>query len=419
MQAKIEKIVYPGLSLTRLDNKVVFTDQGLPEELVDLTITQEAKNYSSAKTNQIIQASKYRIIPRCKHYKICSPYQEIDYQYQLQLKRQQILEILKTDIAISVRASKNIWGYRNKIELNILWDKGQAYCAYNKLQSSDSFEIIDTCFLLPESINQTIQQILAIISANKLHCIEKISLRQSRAETILIMLKINQVKDIVKTSTPFYPLSQQSNITGIICSYKEKNQTKSLLLWGKNYLQEKINLCQWQLSSDCFFQINIDLLEIMLAEIQSFIPQDKKITLADLYCGIGTFGIYFASNSRQVIFVESEEENLNFLNKNIKNNKLDNALIYPGLSQNCIDKVLANKLDMLIIDPPRKGIDPYTCQQLIKHPVANLIYISCNPTTLARDLNLLKSAYKIKTLALYDFFPHTPHIETMLTLEKN
>ncbi|MFA5271198.1 MAG: hypothetical protein WC412_02520, partial [Candidatus Omnitrophota bacterium] len=157
MQLKIEKIVYPGKSMAFYNGKIVFTDEGLPGELVEIKPLKEKKNYIEAETVKIITPSGKRITPRCSHYKICSAYQYIDYNEQISIKEEQIKEMFKRGLAkelnnFKLTPSPEIWEYRNKLRLHVLWDK-TAYLAYHYPQTHNKFIRIDVCSLASREIN--------------------------------------------------------------------------------------------------------------------------------------------------------------------------------------------------------------------------------------------------------------------------
>jgi 23S rRNA (uracil1939-C5)-methyltransferase len=140
--------------------------------------------------------------------------------------------------------------------------------------------------------------------------------------------------------------------------------------------------------------------------------------LADLYCGVGTFGLASAGSVKEVLGIESEAANIAFLRQNIALNKAANFKIFEGSAEEWAPTVLVGQIDAVIFDPPRKGLGPEIVKSLLASPASRVFYLSCNPTTLARDLKTLSAAYALKVIRGYDFFPHTPHIETLAVLER-
>ena len=184
------------------------------------------------------------------------------------------------------------------------------------------------------------------------------------------------------------------------------------------YIEETVLGKTFRIGPDSFFQINVPMLEIALKEMQKSIRPDKKEIIADLYCGIGTFGIALSQFAKEIIGIESNPGNISFLKSNLKLNKIENFKLYEGTCEKLFPSTLISGIGTLILDPPRKGLDNMLCQNILLSSIKKIIYLSCNPVTLSRDLKILSHSYTIKTLFLFDFFPHTPHIETLAILEK-
>lgn len=423
MQIKIKKIVYPGKSLSQIEGKIIFTDEGLPGESVEVEPVKEKNNFIEAKTVNIISPSAHRIKPRCSHYKICAPYQYMDYDTQIKIKQAQLKEDffahqLKTDLpGLIFRPAPNIWNYRNKISFNIIWENNIPYLAYNLPDSATQFEKIEECFLVPGRINLLLKHMLGLIKDANMEFINKVVIKESSdKKNILLTLYGNQRKELKDFSDSCEKLTTHFPISGII--YICKNQNTSLTLSGNYFIKEFIGKTQFLIGAESFFQTNIEMLKILLEDMTKSILLDKNKIIADLYCGVGTFGILLAKKVSKVIGVESSKENISFLKKNIELNNITNFHIRKGDCRKLIDSVLKTSPDVLIFNPPRKGLDKTICDHILMKPPRAIAYISCNPATLTRDLKILLSVYKLKKIFAYDFFPQTPHMETLVILEK-
>ncbi|MFH1503894.1 MAG: methyltransferase [Candidatus Omnitrophota bacterium] len=421
MNITIEKVVYPGKSLARIEGKVVFTDQGLPGETVEAAVIKETRGYIKAKTVKVIAASAYHQEPRCKHYRVCSPYQYIDYTQQIEIKKQQLEEIIlrRFDLEPSLlhfRPSPRIWGYRNKIKVKIIRPSGLPQLAYNLPEIDDEFVPVDQCFLSPELTNSFMNEFIKKLSEKDFIAINQSVIKENKSNKLLICFYYDGALDIGEFSLAFKSLFKQFEPEGVtLIDNESRLQT---VIYGDNFIQETINDKQFFISSDSFFQINIDALKLLIKDLEDNLTLNKDTVLADLYCGVGTFGILLAEQVKQVIGVEIEQENFLFLEKNIKANNLKNFEQRFCDCNDTLKELLAKNIDIVIIDPPRKGASAQVCAKLVKSAVNTFVYISCDPATLARDLKILLSAYKIKNVYAYDFFPQTPHIETMIILEK-
>ena len=386
MKITIEKIIYPGKSMGINKDKTILTDEGIPGEIIEVKPVREKKNYIEAKTVKIITPSSARITPRCSHYQACGPYQYIDYKTQLAIKESQLKEMFP-DISISVIPSTEIWGYRNKIKLSIIWKDKKASLAYHIPESRDKFIQIDSCNLVSKNINNLLASFLKTINKENLSSIKEIEVRESYATKKLILTIYPPVKI-------------------------EKNQSSP-------YIEEAISGKTFRIGPESFFQINVPMLELVIEKMKKSIILDKKEILADLYCGIGTFGIALSQFAEKVIGIESEPANISFLKSNLKLNNIENFRLYEGSCEKLFPAMLNSDIATLIVDPPRKGLENMLCQNILLSSIKKILYLSCNPSTLSRDLKILSRSYVLKILYLFDFFPQTPHIETLAILEKN
>jgi len=394
MEITIEKIIYPGRSITTIQGKTILTDEGIPGEIVEVKLIEEKKNYIEAKTIKIVAPSPHRTMPHCSHYQACSLYQYIDYKTQVAIKKSQLKEIFP-NTPILVITSPQIWGYRNKIKLTIIWENRKASLAYHVSESRDKFIQIDSCSLVSENINKFLSSFIEIVNKENLNFIKEIEVRESYTTKELMFA----MQPCEKPENDLHVLFSKFNI---------KN----------TYIEETVLRKIFRIGPESFFQINVPMLEIALKEIQKSTRLDKKEIIADLYCGIGTFGIALSQFAKEVIGIESNPSNISFLKSNLKLNKIENFKLYEGACEKLFPSMLISGIGTLIVDPPRKGLDNMLCQNILLSSIKKIIYLSCNPITLSRDLKILNRSYIIKTLFLLDFFPHTPHIETLVILEK-
>jgi len=424
MQILIEKIVYPGKSLSTVGGKVVFTDEGLPGELVEIIPIKEKKNYIQAKTIKILKKSAHRVESCCPHYKACSPYQYIDYPFQVEIKKSQLQEIFRHDLKIElanieITPSTKIWGYRNKVHLHLIREKDGLHLAYHQTGMREEFAKIKECFLISEKMNALLASLLRIIEEKKLDGIEEVAVKESVSSgEMLLILYLNPQNEIGNITSSLARLKEKFPIKGLVGLIRTKKAMKETILEGKNFIEEKAADLVFRIGPQSFFQINTDLLEEVIKDMKKIIPLGGKERIADLYCGLGTFGITLASKVQEVFGVESSPENIVFLKKNLALNRIGNFTACEGTSEEWIDWILNKKIDVLIVDPPRRGMSSAILKAILKKPVPLIIYISCNPSTLVRDLKQMFPAYSLKDIHIYDFFPHTPHLETCSILQR-
>jgi 23S rRNA (uracil-5-)-methyltransferase RumA len=424
MQVTIEKIVYPGKSLAVFQGKVCLTDEGLPGEIVDIRPVKEKKNYIEARTIGIIKASEERMASRCPHYKACSSYQVLPYPRQIEIKKAQVLEILSSQLdlagaTLETVSSPRIWHYRNKVRLHILREGAKAELAYNAPGKQDEFVKIQECFLISEPIGRLLADLKKILDERAMPFLEEVEVRESRARGELLLNVFWKTRPKTDEIDPLITgLTSGHRLAGIVCLYRTKTGYQETSAWGKNYIEEEIERTRFHIGAQSFFQVNVDLLPRVTRDIMDMAEFGAEDCIADFYCGLGTFGIALAPNVKRVYGIESGAQNIEFLKRNLALNQVRNFTICEGPGEEWISWVLDRKMDAVLFDPPRKGLGPAILQGLRQRPAPKLIYLSCNPTTLARDLKELETDYKVKALKIYDFFPHTPHIETLAILEK-
>jgi len=423
MQITVDKIIYTGKSLGKINGKVVLADEGLPGEIIEAAPIKEKRNYIAAKTERIIKPSPERIKPRCEHYKACSPYQYIDYETQIMVKERQVKEFLIKSLKmepdnIVMRRANSIWNYRNKTHLHVVWESDRPSFAYHLPDSGGTFVKITDCFLLSEKINELLNPLINIIGENKLRFIEELSVRENSKKNQMLIVLYGSIKaDLGELNKHLNKLKNNFPIAGLLYSNKKTN--KEYILDGEDYMEDYAGGMVFRVGATSFFQVNTGMLEQLIRDLKESMEISKKGAIADFYSGVGLFGITLSSLASKIIAVESSGENVFFLKENAKLNNVSNLTVYEGGCEKFAPHIFKETVDALILDPPRKGAGEKLCSNILKNKPRLIFYISCNPSTLVRDLKILMPFYKLKKNFIYDFFPQTTHIETLSVLEKN
>jgi 23S rRNA (uracil-5-)-methyltransferase RumA len=424
MRIEIQKIVYPGRHLGLAEGKVVFTDRGLPGEAVEVELYKDRKNYAEARTVRILEPSPSRVEPRCGHFLACSPYQDMDYALELEVKRGQVAEIMSRELKrpfenLNMTPSPEVWGYRNKIRLRVLREEGAVRFVYNEPGEQASFVTVDRCHLVPDRVNDILARILAIIEGGPFRAVTGVEVKTSRSNgQSLVICDLESGAEAEKLGEALAGIKKEFALAGAIASVYDGKQHRDERLFGRDFIEDHIRGLTFRIGARSFFQTNIGILENVFDDMAAAVALQSEATVADLYSGLGTFGIFLAKKAREVFGVESEPENIAFLKKNLALNRVGNFAVCQGTTEEWLPEILERGPGVIILDPPRRGVDPRIVRGLVDDPVPLLLYLSCNPTTLARDLKGLLAAFEIKDLRVYDFFPHTPHIETLAVLEQ-
>jgi 23S rRNA (uracil1939-C5)-methyltransferase len=419
---KIDKIVYPGRSLALDQGKVVFTDRGLPGETVEVEILKDRKSFAEGRTLRVVDKSAARVEPRCGHYLACSPYQDMEYGAQLEVKKGQVEEIFGRELkmrfdALTMTPSPEIWGYRNRIRLRVLWKDGKARAYYHEPGEETAFLPVARCFLVSERVNDLLEELVRFLSGEEWEAVSGIEIRESRSRgRLLAVFHLESASRIEEMAGKLSGLHLRFPLSGIVGLVRDGNVVREETLGGVARIEESVGGIAYRIGARSFFQVNVGILEKVFDDMKEAVRGFPGTDIADLYCGVGTFGLLLAKEAREVFGVEPDQANISFLKRNMSLNKAGNFTVCEGTSEEWLPSLLEREIGVVILDPPRRGVDPGMLRELAARPVPLVLYLSCNPTTLARDLKILLPAYEIKDLRIYDFFPHTPHIETLAVL---
>ena len=390
IKLKLGNIGANGDTVATIDSETISVFGGIPGEVVLAEITEQTKTKRKRKktfatVKQIVNSSRYRIKTPCNFYGFCTGcnWQHINYEYQLYLKQKLLHdELLKYFNKVKIKniiRSENQFHYRNHGRFTIRRNGQIGFT--NKV--TKKFVGIDKCLIMNNKVNNHIQKLESEVGETT-----QMSIRVGvNTDSFLIQPKLNNSK--IKTNT------------------------------GQKYYYEEIKNQKFQISSPSFFQVNSDQISKMTEIILSLIDGIDKNLLVDAYAGVGTFGIMLNKKFKKIVGIEQSYSAVIDAKSNIKN--LDNYEMIIGNSEEIISAIKP-KIDLLILDPSRKGCDEKLIQNLILEPVKNIIYISCDPKTLARDLSMLTQncIYEIKSINPIDLFPNTHHVESisLLTLKK-
>ena len=387
---KIEKISYDGIGY--IDGKVAFVSNALPNEIVNAKIIKENKNYYECETQEIIEKSKNRIKPACPYFNECGgcSYMHVTHEDEVEYKVNALKEILKRnaviDANVSTIISNNELGYRNKLSLKV---ENYEFGFYK--EESHEFIKIDECPLASLAIRNIfkLKEYLKFKEGN-------ILIRSNFNDEIII--KINSESSV---DLNIEKLKEHIKLVGIIINQK--------VLYGEDFFIEQVHNYFYKVNINSFFQINLNILD----KVINLLRKKEYNTVADLYCGVGTLGIPL--KKQKLYGIEIVKEAVIDAIYNAKINKQDNKYLLG--SAEAINKINA-KIDTIIIDPPRAGLNKKTLDFLINYQSDNLIYMSCNPMTLAKNLKSLSTVYNIEEVFYLDMFPRTKHIECVSVLSR-
>jgi 23S rRNA (uracil1939-C5)-methyltransferase len=247
-----------------------------------------------------------------------------------------------------------------------------------------------------------------------------LEIRESRARArSLVVFHLETAARIEEMAAKLAGLHHRFPLSGLVGLVSDGKRVHEETMGGVSRIEEAIGGIVYRIGARSFFQVNIGILEKVFADMKRAMSELADPVVIDLYTGLGTFGIFLAKGgAREVFGVEPDPANLRYLKKNIEFNKAGNFAVCEGTSEHWLPSLLERDVGAVVLDPPRRGADAGLLADLAASEVPLVLYLSCNPTTLARDLKILLTSYEIRDLRVYDFFPHTPHIETLAVLKR-
>lgn len=456
---KIDTYAAEGKSIAKLDDgKVLFVPNAIPGDVVNVRVVKNKKSYAEGKVMQLVAPSPNRVPHFCSHFGVCGgcKWQMLPYELQLQYKQQQVTDQLQRIGHIALPDIQPIAGsqkqqyYRNKLEFTFSAHK---YRTYEELDAAgdeqlpqeqalgfhapglfDKVVAVDQCYLQNEPTNKLLQVLRSYTTEHNLtyydhraHTgwLRNVVIRVATTGQVLVNLIIQ--KDIVAQRNAILDHILQ-NVPGITSLHYTINSKLNdsihdldiQLYAGTGYIEERLGDYTFIISPKSFFQTNTQQAEVLYSITKDFAGLTGTETLYDLYCGTGSIGIFCAADVKKLIGIEVVADAIADAKKNASRNNLDHCLFFAGdVAQVCTDDFFAThgRPDVIITDPPRAGMHEQLIQQLLKMRAPKIVYVSCNPATQARDLQLLCEDYVVTRIQPVDMFPHTHHIENVVLLE--
>jgi len=444
VQLEIGKITNMGAGIAKHDGFVIFVNNVCPQDIVKAKITKVNKNYANAELVEIIQASPYRTEPFCPMQKVCGScqIQYIDYDYQLKIKKQITEDAIKSICGLDIPIKDTVpspqnKNYRHKIQYPIAQTKNskRILAGYYKPKSHEIVNI-KYCPIQPEICDKIIEfirdnaQKYAISGYNEQYHsgeLRHVVIRNSASNSDnLVVLVINDQKisnNVIKFANALYEVFDE--ISGVCVNFNPRKTNvilgeKSKCLLGRDFIEEKISDKTFRIGANTFFQINPKSAENIFKYVKNYIKERfEKPVILDAYAGISSFGICVSDVCQTVVSVEENQESCELakivaLQNEINNIEINNMDAGKFFAQE------KRKFDAIILDPPRKGCTAQSLDEAFRLTKSDIIYVSCNPATLARDLKyLIKKGCTIESIQPFDMFCHTYHVENVAIIHKN
>ena len=384
---KIENLDHFGRGIAKVNNMPIFVENSLINEEVEIVITKEKKKYMEGFVSNYLKKSPLRVESNCPYYDKCGGCDllHMSYEEQLKYKENKVKEIIKkfSDLeCVNSIVGSIQFNYRNKVTLHVK----NGVIGYYK-ENSNEIISIDKCLLVDERINILIDEIKNL----NLNGINKIVIRVTNNESMAI----------------FY-----GDINSNINLRADTIIINSKVIKGNGYIEENIGDLKFIISPTSFFQVNNVGMINIYNKVLDYVDGGN---ILDLYCGTGTIGIYVSKKADKVLGIEINEEAIKDALLNKKINNINNVDFISGDVGTVLSKNKF-KFDIVIVDPPRAGLDNNSINNIIKINPKKIIYVSCDPVTLARDLNILKEYYDVLEITPFDMFSNTYHVECVCLL---
>lgn len=439
---EIEKITNLGAGITKIDGCVVFVENTCPQDKVKIKITKVNKNFANGEVLEIIDPSVHRVKPFCPMYNACGACQMqfIDYTYQLEVKQQITQETLKNISGLEIEtkktiASPQIKNYRCKVQYPVSRTKnsGRILAGYFKPKTHEIVNI-KYCPIQPEICDKIIDfirqkafdfGIQGFNEKNHTGDLRHIVIRNSiHSEKNLVVLVVNATKtfdrlnDFAKSIYEEFP-----EVSGVCVNFNSKKTNvilgnKTECICGNDYVEEKILNKTFKIGASTFFQINPKSAENIFRYVKKYIEDNFHAPVVlDAYAGISSFGICVSDVSKTVVTVEENKDSCDLARIVAKENKVKNIEINNMDAAKFFAKE-KRRFDVIILDPPRKGCTKESLDETFRLCKDTIIYVSCNPATLARDLKYLcEKGCKVESVQPFDMFSHTYHIENVAIIK--
>lgn len=434
---------FEGEGIAKIDNFTIFIPGAIKGEKVKILIVKVTTSFAFGKILEIIECSKDRIENvGCTTYKRCGGcnLRHMRYEKTLELKKEMVQNLVNKNLKTNLKVNDTIgmdhpFHYRNKAQYPVgMNHKGEPIIG---VFANRTHEVIETngCMIQNQESEKIAKYICEFAGKNNIsvynekkrkgllrHIVIKVGVKTNEIMCILVIngKSINNENQLVEELVSHFP-----NIKTIVKNINTKNTNvilgkENITIYGEGYIYDKLGDYIFKISPLSFYQIN----PIQTEKLYNIALEKAELTgqevLLDLYCGIGTIGIFIANKAKKVYGIEIVEEAIQDAKENCKINNITNAKYYAGDTETLLaDLIQKEKIvpDVIVVDPPRKGLDKNTIENIQHIQPKKIVYISCNPATLIRDLAYLEEQYEIKEIQPVDMFPFTSHVECVAVLQ--
>ena len=433
---------YNGEGIAKIDDFTIFVQGAIKGERCKILIVKVNKSFAFGKLLKVLEKSTNRVEADCKTYPRCGgcSLRHINYEETLRIKQNMVQSLANKTLKSNVRVNQVIgmekpYNYRNKLQYPVGTNKKNEPVMGVFANRSHEIIQVENCLIQNQRAEEIAKAIFEFIKENNVsiynentrkgairHIIVKIGIHTGEIMCIIVSNKNKFEKEeaLVESIVNKFP-----DVKTIIKNINSKNTNvilgeENVVLFGNGYILDKLGDYIFKISAKSFYQTNPIQTEVLYNKAIEFARLDKEDVLCDLYCGIGTIGIFASNKVKQVYGIEIVEEAVEAAKENARINNVNNIEFIVGDVEKAFKEFVENKRinpTAIIVDPPRRGLDATTIMKILELEVEKFVYISCNPATMVRDLKMLEEKYEVKEIQLVDMFPFTSHVECVALLE--
>lgn len=438
----VEDLTHDGSGVAKVDGYPLFIPGVLPGEEADIQVTKPMKKYGFAKLVKVTKASPDRVEPPCHVFWDCGgcQLQHLSYEAQLVQKQKTVRDVMERigklpNVPVHpVKGMGDPWRYRNKSQIPFSEQDGKVVSGFYKTRTH---EIVDTdvCIIQGEEADElmaTLKHELHIMGIEaydeRTHrgMLRHLIVRKARATGELMVVLVTRSKKFPQKEEAIALIKKVvPNVTSIMQNVNSQKTNvifgnETILLHGKSFIVDTIGDIKFEISARSFYQVNSEQTEVLYDQALEYAQLTGGESVIDAYCGIGSISLFLAKQAKEVYGVEIVPQAIEDAKRNAELNGIDNAHFEAGPAEVIIPKWYeqGKRFDVLVVDPPRKGCDEKLLDTILKYKPKRIVYVSCNPATLARDLRILEDGgYCTKEVQPVDMFPHSSHVECVSWLE--
>jgi len=460
VELEVEDIAFGGKGIARLDGLVIFVEGALPGEQVRARIRRRKSDYAEATVREILSPSPRRVVPRCEYFGICGgcKWQNVPYEEQLDFKWREVRDSFNRiggfrEVTIErPLPSPEIFFYRNKMEFAFSRQRWLIPEERGTDEKPKDFALglhvpgrfdkvldLDRCYLQSELSNRILQATRDFARTRDLEPWDTrthsgfwryLVVREGKnTGEVMVNLVTSRREEGVMRELAEVLCNLSPKVVSVVNNIQPRPSSTAFgeeewVVWGRGFIVERLGPFSFEISANSFFQTNTRQAERLYRKIVELAELEGRELVYDLYCGTGTIGIFLSPHARRVLGVELLDNAVANARRNCERNKVTNCTFLKGdvaelLTLESRRGELREPPDVLVVDPPRAGVHPKGLRHILALQPRRIIYVSCNPTTLARDLKVLcERRYQIKRILPVDMFPHTYHIETIVRLDR-